>query len=638
MGLTRVTESMSVRQAREGLTNYMLPSTDGGWRDIYRSGWLPSWFNQQWGGAQWGTEMQDAATGVTYKFDVATGSVEDLGDYAIGNAAAYYFQSQGFKVSETTVINAIWVKLYKIGTANRTFFFNIYTDSSGSPSSVVASSNTTSLNLMQITSKADGEWYRLPLSVPVTLTANTQYHLVANYATVDASNYLAWKRSFNRKYPHGYRNSGTSAPVWTPTTTDTFCFLMEPSSTYKFLQTSGQFDKKLVFGDLLPVNQSKALTQPMKNFFDGSVFTYLVRGASWQKGKPVADFVYGLDHDRISVTTDGTSGVAKLTVYNSTGVSFTITGTTDLSTAGNKDIAVAIRAVGDTSDYIKLYVNGAVEGVSVTGQAIVFDSLFRELGTAWLGGGFPLAPTWTVGSLASFTSLPSAQGWTWIGTATEANAMSIANGKLYQNKNGYASTDTGFYAKTSVGLNNTTGWTVSAKLRVSSTTNIPLSIPSAVFLGVRDGAKVVLLDVNEYFVSSLGASSDFTYQIDSKFTDIVFTICGKGVDYYIYANGKLIIDGTGKLISTSALNQIEIGNGTSTTGETADAIWSYVKYYTGGMIIPQASTGASVSETVFWSGDKTPTLKDLYNAGSPISAKTYMGFERNYVGEGVIQE
>lgn len=629
MGLTRVIESMSVRQAREGLTNYMLPSSDGGWRDIYRSGWLPSWFNQQWGGAQWGAEMQDAVTGVTYKFDVATGQVQDDSTQAVDNISANAALATRFRVSESITAAAIWLKVYKVGNPSTTIGVGIQT----APGTALSSQY--SISGKNITSKADGEWVRFPITGGI-LTANTDYYIGIDTSagSVDASNYFVVKTTVSSKQPYGgfYSYNGT---VWTSVlTTTAFCFLIEPATANKFIQSSGQFDKKLVFADSTPVNQSKSLSQPMKNFFDGSQFTYLVRGNSWQKGKPIADFIYGLDHDRISLTTHGTTGAAILTVYNQAGVSFVISGTTDLSTVGNKDVAIAIRAVGDTSDYIKLYVNGVVEGVSITGQAIVFDSLFRELGTAWLGGGFSVTPTWSLGSLSSFASLPSSNGWTWTGTATEANAMSVSNSKLYQNKNGYASTDAGYYVKSSAGLNNTTGWTVTWKSRVSFSTN---DTNGNFSLSVNDGSKFVQILIQEYFVQSYGSSVDFTVQGDFKSQEHVFTLCGKGSDYYLFIDGKLAIDGTGKLLVASATNNINFGDAATGAGINSDGIWTYVKYYTNGMLIPQASTGGSVSETVFWSGDKTGTLKDLYNSGTPISAKTYMGFEKNYIGEGFIQ-
>lgn len=634
MGLTRVSESMTMRQAREGLTNYLYPSTDGGWRDIYRSGWQPSWFNQQWGGAQWGTEMQDAATGQTYKFDVATGNVQDDTIYNIGGIAAQYYGAQGFKVAESFTVDSVWLKLFKVqGTVstNYNLTVRIYSDSAGLPNAALGTAST--ISMKQITSKTDGEWYRIS-GLNCALVASTQYHIVVTTSNTDASNYVVWKETASRKYPFGNVSTSISTPTWAAAAGYAMCFLIEPPATAQYLQTSGKFDKKLTFNESALLNQSKSLSQPLKNFFDGQQFTYLVRGTGFAKNKPVADFVYGLDHDRIVLIPDATTGFGVLKLYDKTGVVYTVTGTTDLSTAAFKDITISVRAKGDGADYLQLWVNGTKEA-EVSAQSFSFDSLFRDLGTAWLGGGFPVAPTWTTGSISSFSMLPSSSGWTWTGTATEANAMSVANGKLYQNKTGYASTDTGYYAKSSAGLSNATGWTISWKTRITQGTNLVGLCPS--IMQIEDGTKIVSVGVHEGFIQVYGSGLDFIVQGDFRSQENVFTIFGKGSDYYLFVNNKLVVDGTGKLINTSVNNKISYGDMASGAGENGDAIWSYVKYYTGGTLIPQASTGASVSETVFWSGDKTAALRDLYNAGTPVSAKTYMGFERNYVGEGVVQ-
>ena len=41
---------------------------------------------------------------------------------------------------------------------------------------------------------------------------------------------------------------------------------------------------------------------------------------------------------------------------------------------------------------MKLYVNGTSEGTPVASATITFDTNFKDLGTAWLGGGFQSLP------------------------------------------------------------------------------------------------------------------------------------------------------------------------------------------------------------------------------------------------------
>lgn len=634
-----------VRQSRNPfrtheLTNILFPSLDGGWRDIYRSGWLPGWFNQQWGGAQVGHEMIDSATGQTYKFDAATGYVQDDTGSPFLHGAGATWGSQGFKVSETGTISAVWLKLNKVGNpTNNLQLYILPDDGSGTkPTGSTPITNGTATAVSMKVFSSSPEWYRFVFPTPPSLTAGTQYHLVfKSSGAVDASNYITIRCAATGKYPFGNYASGDGTPTWTATAAYDMCFMVENSS--KFLQASGQFDSKLVFGaNTTLLNQQKVLSQPARNFFDGKNGTILFRGNA-PISSTVADFAYGLDHDRIVLTTNA-SGYPVVTLYTQDRTVYTVTGSSSI-TSGNNDVAVAYRTVGDGADYLRLYVNGSAQGTHLSAQTFVMDLLFRDLGTAWLGGGFPLAPTWTHD--LQMTALPSTLGWTWTGAATEANAMSVANGKLYQNKGGYTSAQDGYYVKSSAGFNNATGWTVSAKVRVSSGTNTASSATGSVVLQIADGAKIVSFVINEYFCQvwngPVGSGTILGYpQFDFKSQDVSLVVAGKGSDFYVFANGKLLFEGTGYMTTASGGNSVNFGDVATTASENADVIWSYVKYYTGGMLLPSAASGATLNEFAYWSGNKYNLLRDLYNSGTYISAKQYCGLEKNYLGDGVVQK
>lgn len=618
------------------LTNLVYPSRDGQWRDVYRAGWRPSGFNQQWGGAQWGTEMVDGATGNTYKFDVATGYIEDNNSIiAYGNSTVNSYTSQGVKVGENTSVGAIWLKIFKIGNPTNNLQVSIVADNgSGIPLNTTPISNgtATSQSGRIHTSKTDGEWYRFVFPAPPVLISNTTYQiLITSSGATDSSNYWNLRENnITKKYPFGFVSQATSGLVWSQSVGNTLMFLVEPIASNQFLQTGGKFNNKLVFADNNQPGQNKSLVQPMKNFFDGVSFTSLTRVSSAQKGKPIADFTYGLDHDRIQVVCNTGTGYASVNFWDANRTLVTLTSTVDISTTALSDVAVNARLVGDGADYLQLWVNG-IQVAYTTGQTYMVSTNFRDLGTAWLGGGFPASPVWTQDM--QMTTLPSTQGWTWTGTATEANAMSIQNGKLFQNKNGYASTDNGFYAKTTT-LNNATGWSVEWKCRVPTNTNTTLNTGYGTYLQVFDGTKFVFVTITEYFIqSAISPTADITIQGDFKSKENVFTLIGKGNDYYLLMNGNIVIDGTGRFTSTSSTNAIQFGDGAATAGENADVIWSYVKYYQGGAILPQASTGMSLHEYAYWSGDKTVMLPALYAAGTPISVKAISGLRTNYVEE-----
>ena len=614
---------------QSGLTNLLYPSVDTFWKDIYKGGWLPAFFNQQWGGAQWG-HLPDGSFG-----DVATGYIPSTDAVSIGDAAARNYISQGFKVAENLEVAALWMRMYKQGNpSDNITAYILPDDGTGKPSGSASIANGTAnvLPLKSLTSNANGEWYRLVFATPPSLVAGTQYHLVLHRSgAYDASNFAVSMRQYSgMEYPHGVHCWGDGTPVWTVEAGTALNFLVEPVAANMFLQAGGHFDARLIFEQGTPINQSKVLCQPLKNFFDGKFFTALHRISSPALSTPIADYLYGIDHDRLLLSTNN-NGYAVVQLWDMNGNLHTITGNTALNVTGMSDVAVVGRFMNDGQDYLQLWVAGAKQA-EITLQSFAMSNSWKQLGTAWLGGGHAAAPAWT--QALTMASLPSANGWTWTGTAAEANAMSIQGGKLYQNKNGYAATDTGYYLKANAGLSNANGWEVTWKGRVGSSSNSSTSSEAEVL--VQDGVKNLELFIQEYFLQIFNRTTstiDFTIQGDFKTVEHVFKLCGKGSDYFLFIDGKLAIDGTGKLTATSANNQIEFGDTYSGSGNNADAVWSYIKYNTASNDLPVINSGMALHEYAYWSGDKSAYLTSMYNNGSQISAKAWCGAERNYAGD-----
>ena len=606
------------------LTNIIYPRADGDWRGIYRGGWRPSFFNQQWGGAQWGN-LPDGSFG-----DVATGFIDDGGPLYVGHSAATAtYKTTGFKVSENITPSGFWVKLYKIGNPTDNFQATIYSDNgSGKPNASLMTALALSGKL--ITSSTNGAWYYIS-GTTVALTAGTQYHLVFNRSgAIDGANYYSLKAAGSSygntaKYPHGLQNYADGTPTWTTdTTTYGTCFFIPNSSSTKFLQSSGQFSGKLVFAEGSPLDQSKGLSQPLKNFFDGYEFTYRGVFTTLTKDKTIADFLYGLDHDRVVLRCNATTGYMQVDVYEQDGTKHTVTGTTDCS-SGTKDIAIYIRAKGDGSDTVKLYVNGTSEGTPVSSATITFDTNFKDLGTAWLGGGFPVAPTWTKDT--AMGSLPSADGWTWTGTGTEANCMSVSGGKMYQNYNGFGSSDSGYYARAAT-LSNANGWAVEWKVKVDKATNVTNN--GGVSVDIKDGSKAVFVYMHEYFLEMSQLSTAIRVQMPLNDREHTYLAVGKGSDFFLFVDGKLVVDGTGSMTTTSATNEITFGDDTAAGGVNGGGVWDYIKDYNTAWLPPQFTAG-SCSEAAFFSGDRTGILASLYNGGTLKSVREYCGVEREYI-------
>ncbi len=604
------------------LTNIVYPRADGDWRGIYRGGWRPSFFNQQWGGAQWGNGPDGSLT------DFASGAIPVNAGNAVASAAGLTYVSQGFKVSEALSVSAIWVKIYKVGNPTNNLEMYIYPDAGSgvkpTGSTPVTNGTATAQNGKLHTANTDGAWVRFVFPTPPALTANTYYHIVLKSSgAVDASNYWKWMATnATGSYPHGNYAQGDATPTWSESTTGDGCFLIENSSTTRFLQPSGQFSGKLVFNEGSPLNQSKGLSNSLKNFFDGYEFTYRGVFTTLTKDKTVADFIYGLDHDRVVLRCNVTTGYMQVDVYESDGTKHTVTGTTDCS-SGTKDIAIYIRAKGDGSDAVKLYVNGASEGTPISSATITFSTEFRDLGTAWIGGGFPIAPTWTKDT--AMGSLPSADGWTWTGTGTEANCMSVSGGKLYQNKNGFGAAERGYYSRTT-SFSNTNGWNVVFKVR------LPTGILGGFEMRISDGTKWVQVSLTPDYITTAQLSTNPKVQARLDDREHVFIAVGKGSDFFLFMDGKLIIDGTGLFTATTASNSILFGDIDLTSGNNADVVWDYVKDYNTAWLSPQFTAG-SLSEAAFFSGDRTSILASLYNGGTLKSVREFCGVEREYVEE-----
>jgi hypothetical protein len=610
----------------KGLVSLLYPSRDGSLRDIHRGGWnLP--LNQQWGGHL--TALPDGSWG-----DTATGNITSNTSLNVLGAGgtAYGRQAQGFKVSKAIGVSSIFLRIVKIGNPTDNVVVTIETDNGGVPSGTLVTNATSgAVAGTTISSNTIYHTYEFTFATPPSLSANTQYHcVVSRSGTCDTSNYYSVAAyTLASIYPHGTNSTqATGSGAWSATATMDLWFLIKSTSGTSFLQTGGQFDCKLQgTNNPLPVNQADYLWRPMREFFDAQEGVILVRGAGWTKNATIADFIYGLNHDRIVMRCNATTGYPQVDLYESDGTKSTVTGTTDISAAGHKDVAIAYRLKNDGADYLKLYVQGVSEGTPLTSQSFGMDVNFKELGTAYLLGGFGLAPVMT--QTLNMSVLPSAEGWTYNSTATEAAHFVVSGGKLYQQIVG--DTDTAYYTKSGLSLSNSNGWAVlvkTRKLKGSDTT----TAAEAGFI-VRDGAKAVSVFIHTYYAEvsyDAGSTCPHKIQCDLTTREHVFLATGKGSDFYLYIDGILVIDGTGMMTGATTDNQIFFGDLQAGAGVKAEAVWDYLAYYNTAAILPEF-TGGSLSEFAAWSGDQTDLLPALYGGGTPVSVKEYCGVPGNYV-------
>jgi len=337
------------------------------------------------------------------------------------------------------------------------------------------------------------------------------------------------------------------------------------------------------------------------------------------------DAMWGFDHDRIVLYVDGSNHLV-LKAYESDGTVHTVTGTTDVTAAGVKNIWVHVRSKNDGSDVVEITLNGTAEGTPVTSASILFDDDMIELGHVHLGGGFPIAPTWDDDQ--DMSALPSAGIYTYAGSATEAAHFSVQNGRLYQNWP-TTNTFTSYYDTGDVlGFNNANGWVVTWRCRIERCANT-LGETSAL-VDIYDGTKNSRVIMHEYYIETIQLSTNYVYQVDLTDKEHTFVAMGKGSDFYLFLDGKLVIDGTGLMTTATPSNEIIFGDVDATANSNAEMIWNYIKYYDGGELFPDVNA-FSLSELAYWSGDKGDLETVLYNGGTPYSVKEYCGIKENFV-------
>lgn len=618
---------------------------------ITAGGWLPWNMNQQWGGAPMPFHLIDSVTGTEFKFDSLDsylGGQEDMSNNSdVAQAVGNFYHYQGFTSSKAQSLQAIWIKVGKVGNPVDNLILKLWSVAAGLPNALIATANV--INGKQIgavTASATPNmlWVRFSFAVVQALVANTQYiFTLEKSGGVDAANYyrLAGKDTVT-PFPNNLQGVGTAVPAWTATNTRSLAFIAEPQASDQIVLTAGTYNGRIVGSEGSPINHSVGFCKPIREFvplLNPNGWSIFIRGKSWTKDRTILDLVYGLHHDRINLRSAVATGFPTVTVYKTDGTVVTITGISDLSANTYKDLMIVGRTMGDGADYIKIYtgINNiwAKEAESLA-QTLALDPLMFSLGTGWLMGGFPLFKLADYTKLSDMSALPSGDGWTFTTTTVtvEGTVFAISGGKLNQIKSGMAAAGDGIYLKNALALSNANGWLATHKVRIASGTNTK-DANSATFT-IEDGAKQSALRHNEYYTEDATLTVVPYPQVDIRSADCTFFSSGKGSDVFHFCNGRMIIDGTGGMVTASANNQIRFGDLSVTANENSDVVWDYVAYYNTANIYPQFTSG-ELHEFGSWGGDKNLLGQGLYNAGVSLSIKQYCGIQRNYANEQIKQ-
>lgn len=602
----------------ESLANLFHPDESKGLQEIQKAGGYPSSFNQQWGGMGFGLVLPDGTIG-----EAVTGCYDaNAGNNPFADVASTAIRAQGFKVGKTTDIASVLSTIYKVGNPTNNLELYIYDDNSGEPNAVIANGAAIVQSGKLHSDKVPSGSVQFSFASAPNLIAGNQYYLVfKSSGATDSSNYWGWYRNTSKTYPHGHSYFGTAAEAWTAQATTTCDFAIIPATpTILNAGMNSNFAGSLHCYEGATLNQSGGFY--FKNAELNHKFgTVLITGTGFTKDKTFYDSGLGTDSNRLVGRCNVTTGYAQWTLYENNETVHTVTGATDIST-GDRCVAMRYRAEGDGSDVFYNYVDGASEGTPITGATITLDRAFED-GHTMLGGGFPLAPTFT--DSQDMSALPSAGVYTWTGAATESNAFVVSGGIGYQNGAAYGATQAGYNEDASTSFVNATGGMIAYGNEVENTTN---GIASAEFaVKYEDDVNVMNIYHHEYFIELNDGSNVGYIQWDGKQkTDFIFTAIGS--DCYLYANNKLIFDGVGLFDSTGGTNKVAFGDFSTTSADNATGKWYYFDYYEGAYL-PEYSD-VQISELANWNKDASSLLSTIYNAGTPLSVKGLAGIG-NYV-------
>jgi hypothetical protein len=154
--------------------------------------------------------------------------------------------SQGFKVSKSTTLAAVWVKIYKVGNPTNNLECRIL------PTTAPAS-RTAPRRSQRHGDRAERQAAQLryeravgALRVPHAAIAHRR-HAVPHHAEVERRGRrrelleVGKFKNAGKSYPHGHNSHGDATPTWTAATTGDICFLAEIAAADESVVSGGIF-------------------------------------------------------------------------------------------------------------------------------------------------------------------------------------------------------------------------------------------------------------------------------------------------------------------------------------------------------------------------------------------------------------
>jgi hypothetical protein len=179
-----------------------------------------------------------------YFFDQDITAGED-GAVALRDAAARTRIAQGFKTTNAGLCEFVDVKVFKTNSPTGNFWFTIEATSGGVPSGTpLATSDKYEVSLLTATPGL----IRMPFRIPASLSAATQYHLVAyGDFTISATNFMSWRADTTAAaYANGSKATWDGATWTNDTSADFTCKIYITRNDTAVTMPSGYTQRALI--------------------------------------------------------------------------------------------------------------------------------------------------------------------------------------------------------------------------------------------------------------------------------------------------------------------------------------------------------------------------------------------------------
>jgi len=135
----------------------------------------------------------------------------NISDPALASCHGDFWQGQNFTPRESHTVEAVKLRMYRLGTPGTVTVSIRETDIDGHPTGEDLCSGTTDGDTLPVA--YSGEWREVSLGAGAALSADTKYAIVVRALSGDQNNYVRWRYSSSAPYPRGVHEFSSDAGV-----------------------------------------------------------------------------------------------------------------------------------------------------------------------------------------------------------------------------------------------------------------------------------------------------------------------------------------------------------------------------------------------------------------------------------------